>query len=44
MKFFKEQEASGLSSNLTVVKIPVLSDLPLFKPLFQKYKNEHNSK
>ena len=29
LKFLKEQEARGLLSNLTRVKIPVLSDLPL---------------
>ena len=29
LKFLKEQEARGLLSNLTRVKIPVLSELPL---------------
>ena len=29
LKFLKEQEARGLLSNLTRVKIPVLSDMPL---------------
>ena len=28
-KFLKTQEAKGLLSNLTVVKIPILSNLPL---------------
>ena len=34
LKFLKEQEARGLSSNLTGVKIPALRDLPLLKDLF----------
>ena len=36
-KFLKEQEAKGLLSNLTGVKIPLLSDLPILKEIFQKY-------
>ena len=37
-KFLKEQEARGLLSKLTGVKIPVLNDLPLINILFWKYK------
>ena len=37
-KFLKEQEARGLLSKLTGVKIPVLNDLPLTNILFWKYK------
>ena len=33
-KCFKEPEARGLLSNLTGVKIPILSDLPLINTLF----------
>ena len=33
-KFLKEQEARGLLSKLTGVKIPVLNDLPLINILF----------
>ena len=29
LKFIKEQEARGLLSNLTGVKTPILSDLPI---------------
>ena len=37
-KFIKQQEAGGLLSNLTGVKVPILNDLPLLNTLFQKYK------
>ena len=37
-KFLKEQEARGLLSKLTGVKIPVLNDLPLINILLWKYK------
>ena len=43
-KFFKEQEARGLLSSLTGVKLTVLRDLPLLNTLFQKHKNECNNK
>ena len=33
-KFVKEQQARGLLSKLTGVKIPTLNDLPLMKTLF----------
>ena len=33
-KFLKEQEAKRLLSNLTGVKIPFLSGLPIFKEVF----------
>ena len=33
-KFLKEQEARGLFSNLSGLKIPFLSELPLLKTLF----------
>ena len=33
-KFFKEQQAKGLLSNLTGVKISILSDLPLINTVF----------
>ena len=33
-RFFKEQEARGLLSNLTGVTIPILSDLPILNTLF----------
>ena len=34
LKFLKEQETRRLLSNLTGVKIPILSDLPLIITLF----------
>ena len=34
IKFLKEEEARGLSSNLAEVKIPILSDLPISNILF----------
>ena len=34
LKFFKGQQAKGLLSDLTGVKIPILSDLPLINTLF----------
>ena len=37
-KFLKEQEARGLLSNLTVLKITFLGDLQILKDIFQKYK------
>ena len=43
-KFIKEQEARGLLSKLTGMKIPLLSDLPIGNILFQKYKMNANSK
>ena len=33
-KFFKEQEARGLLSNLTGVKMSILCDLPILNTLF----------
>ena len=33
-KFHKEQEAKGLISNFTGLKIPFLSDLQIFKEVF----------
>ena len=33
-KFLKEQEAKGLLSNLTGIKVPILSDLPILNTLF----------
>ena len=30
-KFIKEREAEGLLSKLTVIKVPILSDLPIGK-------------
>ena len=33
-KFIKEQTAKGLLSNLTGIKIPTLSDLPIVNILF----------
>ena len=33
-KFVKEQEAKGLLSKLTGVKVPILSDLPIANILF----------
>ena len=33
-KFLKEQEAKGLLSNLTGIKVPILSDLPISNTLF----------
>ena len=38
MKFLKEQEARGLISNLTGVKIPFPSDITLIKAFLKKYK------
>ena len=37
-KFLKEQKTRGLLSNLTGIKVPILSDLPLLNTLFLKYK------
>ena len=34
MEFLKEQEARGLLSNLTGVKVPILSDVPISNTLF----------
>ena len=34
LKFIKEQEASGLSSKLTGIKVLILSDLPIANILF----------
>ena len=33
-KFLKEPEARGLLSNLTGIKVPILSDLPITNVLF----------
>ena len=33
-KFLKEQEAKGLLGNLTGIKVPILSDLPILNALF----------
>ena len=33
-KLIKEQQARGLLSNLTGIKIPILSDLPTINALF----------
>ena len=43
-KFLKEQEARGLLCNLTGIKVPILSDLPLCNALFYKSRKEYNSK
>ena len=37
-KFLKEQEAKRLSSKLTGIKIPVLSDLPILKAFLKNIK------
>ena len=37
LTFFKEQEAKGLLSNLTGVKILFLSDLPILRNYFKTY-------
>ena len=37
-KFIKEQEAIRLLSNLTGVKIPILSDLPIANICFKNIK------
>ena len=34
LKFLKEQEARGTLSNLLVVKVPILSDIPVLNTLF----------
>ena len=34
LKFFKEQETKGFLSNLTGIKVPILSDLPILNTLF----------
>ena len=34
LKFVKEQEAKGLLSKLTGIKVPILSDLPMVNILF----------
>ena len=34
LKFLKEQEARGALSNLLVVKVPILSDIPVLNTLF----------
>ena len=34
LKFLKEQEARGLLSNLTAVKMPFLSNIPVVNTLF----------
>ena len=33
-KFFKEQEARGLLSNLLGAKVPILGDIPIVNTLF----------
>ena len=33
-KFIKDQEGRGLLSNLTGMKVPILSDLPIINTLF----------
>ena len=38
LKFLKEKETRGLLKNLTRVKIPILSDLPILNTLFWNYK------
>ena len=38
LKFFIEQEARGLLSNLRGIKIPILSDLPILKLYFESIK------
>ena len=37
-KFLKKQEAKGLLSNLTGIKIPILSDLPILNVILYNYK------
>ena len=34
LKYFKEQKAKGLLSNLTGIKVPILSDIPIVNNLF----------
>ena len=34
LKFFKEQKARGLLSNLTGIQIPILNNLPIINALF----------
>ena len=34
LKFINEQKATGLLSNLTGIKVPILSDLPIINTLF----------
>ena len=38
LKFKKEQEVKWSLSNLRVIKVPILSDLPIIKTLFWNYK------
>ena len=38
LKFIKEQQAKGLLSNLTRIKAPILSDLPIKTTLFKSIK------
>ena len=38
MMFIKEQEARRLLSELTVIKVSILLDLPVANILFQRYK------
>ena len=37
-KFLKEQEAKGLTSKLTGIKVPILSDLSILNAFLEKYK------
>ena len=43
-KLLKEQETRGLLSNMTGVKLPVLSDIPIAKDLGLKIQNDWKSK
>ena len=42
--FIKEQEAIGLLSKLTGIKVPIVSDLHIVNIFLKKQKNECNSK
>ena len=43
-KLLKEQETRGLLSNMTGVKLPVLSDIPIANDLGLKIQNDWKSK
>ena len=40
LKLLKEQEVTGLLSNLKGIKVPILGDLPILNTLFLKVYNE----
>ena len=43
-KLLKEQETRGLLSNMTGIKLPVLSDIPIANDLGLKIQNDWKSK